>query len=71
VEGCSDRESVHLPHAFLFGLENHVHLVWVLKHRQRIMWEDICCEVSMCIRIFLEQNGAAIVEMNVRSDHVH
>jgi len=25
----------------------------------------------MCIRIFLEQNGGAIVEMNVRSDHVH
>lgn len=47
------------------------HLVWVPKYRQRILREDVCREVSTCIRIFSEQNGYEIVEMNVRPDHVH
>lgn len=47
------------------------HLVWVPKYRQRILRDDVCREVSTCIRIFSEEKGCEIVEMNVRPDHVH
>lgn len=47
------------------------HLVWVPKYRYRILREAVGREVATCIRIFSDQNGCEIVEMNVRPDHVH
>ena len=47
------------------------HIVWVPKYRYRVLSGDIAREVKNCIRIFSEQKGCKIVEMNVQIDHVH
>jgi putative transposase len=47
------------------------HIVWVPKYRFRVLKGPVAEEVVTCIRIFSEQLGAEIVEMNVQIDHVH
>ena len=47
------------------------HIVWVPKYRFRVLKGDIAEEVATCVRIFSEQLGCEIVEMNVQVDHVH
>ena len=47
------------------------HIVWVPKYRFRVLKGAIAEEVATCIRIFSEQLGCEIVEMNVQIDHVH
>ena len=47
------------------------HMVWVPKYRYRILEGKVAIEVSNCIRAFSERKGCEIVELNVRSDHVH
>jgi putative transposase len=45
--------------------------VWVAKYRFRVLKGPVAEEVVTCIRIFSEQLGAEIVEVNVQIDHVH
>ena len=45
--------------------------MWVPKYRFRVLKGAIAEEVATCIRIFSEQLGCEIVEMNVQIDHVH
>jgi len=47
------------------------HIVWVPKYRFRVLKGTIAEEVATCIRIFSEQLGCEIVEMNIQVDHVH
>ena len=47
------------------------HIVWVPKYRFRVMKGAIAEEVATCVRIFSEQLGCEIIEMNVQVDHVH
>ncbi len=47
------------------------HIVWVPKYRFRVLKDDIADEVATCVRIFSEQLGCEIIEMNVQVDHVH
>lgn len=47
------------------------HIVWVPKYRFRVLKGEIAEEVVACVRIFSEQLGAEIIEMNVQVDHVH
>ncbi len=47
------------------------HIVWVPKYRFRVLKGSIAEEVATCIRIFSDQLGCEITEMNVQVDHVH
>ena len=47
------------------------HIVWVPKYRFRVLKGAIAEEVATCIRIFSEQLGCEVIEMNVQEDHVH
>ena len=47
------------------------HIVWVPKYRFRVLTGAVAEEVDTCIRIFSEQLGCEIIEMNVQVDHVH
>ena len=47
------------------------HIVWVPKYRYRILRGPVAVEVNNCIRIFSEQKGCEVVELNVQTDHVH
>ncbi len=47
------------------------HIVWAPKYRFRVLKGDIADEVATCVRIFSEQLGCEIIEMNVQVDHVH
>ena len=47
------------------------HIVWVPKYRFRVLRGPIAEEVTTCIRIFSEQVGCEIIEMNIQVDHVH
>lgn len=47
------------------------HIVWTPKYRYRILTGQIAEEVKRCIRVFAEQQGSEVVELNVQSDHVH
>src|SRR3974390_2969393 len=47
------------------------HIVWVPKYRFRVLRGAIAEEVATCVRIFSEQLGCEIIEMNVQVDHVH
>ena len=46
------------------------HIVWVPKFRFRVLQGAIAEEVATCIRIFSEQLGCEIIEMNIQVDHV-
>jgi len=47
------------------------HIVWVPKYRYKILAGKIGQEVERCIRVFSEQQGCSIIELNVQVDHVH
>jgi len=47
------------------------HIVWVPKYRYRILRGAVAVEVNNCIRVFSEQQGCEVVELNVQTDHVH
>ena len=47
------------------------HIVWVPKYRFRVLKGAIAEEVVTCIKIFSDQLGCEIIEMNVQVDHVH
>lgn len=45
--------------------------MWVPKYRFRVLKGFIAEEVATCVRIFSEQLGCEIIEMNIQVDHVH
>ena len=47
------------------------HIVWTPKYRYRVLKGEIKAEVEHCIRLFADQKGCEIEEMNVQEDHVH
>ena len=47
------------------------HIVWVPKYRYRVLTGKVGQEVEKCIRIFSEQQGCEVGELNVQIDHVH
>ncbi len=47
------------------------HIVWVPKYRFRVLTGKVGQEVEKCIRIFSEQQGCEVGELNVQVDHVH
>ena len=47
------------------------HIVWVPKYRFRILTGKVSVEAERCIRVFSEQQGGEVVELNVQIDHVH
>ncbi len=47
------------------------HIVWVPKYRFRVLKGAVAEEVATCIRIFSQQLGCEIIEMNIQEDHVH
>ena len=47
------------------------HIVRVPKYRYRILSGTVAEEVDRCVRTFVEQVKAEVVELNVRVDHVH
>ena len=47
------------------------HIVFVPKYRLRILTGDVASEVNNCIRAFVEQQKAEVVELNIQIDHVH
>lgn len=47
------------------------HIVWTPKYRYRILKGKIKDEVEQCIRLFSEQKGCEVEELNVQEDHVH
>jgi putative transposase len=47
------------------------HIVWVPKYRLRILSGEIKSEVERCIRTFIEQQKAEVIELNIQIDHVH
>lgn len=49
----------------------HYHIIWVPKYRFRILTGDIKTEIEESIRIFSEQLGCKIEELNIQEDHVH
>ncbi len=49
----------------------HYHIVWVPKYRFRILKDKVKIEVEESIRMFSEQLGCKIEELNIQEDHVH
>ena len=47
------------------------HIVFVPKYRFRILTGRVAEEVEACIRVFSEQQGCEVIEINVQMDHVH
>ena len=47
------------------------HIVWVPKYRYRILKGNLANEVTRCIKMFSDQKGCEVVELNVQIDHVH
>ena len=47
------------------------HIVWVPKYRFRVLTGKVAEEVNKCVRVFSEQQGCEIVELNIQFDHVH
>ena len=47
------------------------HIVWVPKYRFRVLKGAIAEQVATCIKIFYDQLGCEVIEMNVQEDHVH
>ena len=46
----------------------HYHIVWVPKYRFRILKDGIKLEVEHAIRMFSEQLGCIIDELNIQED---
>ena len=49
----------------------HYHIVWVPKYRYRVLTGGVAAEVNRCIRMFSDQKGCKVVELNIQVDHVH
>lgn len=49
----------------------HYHIVWGPKYRFRILKDEVKIEVEETIRMFSEQLGCKVEELNVQEDHVH
>jgi len=47
------------------------HIVFVPKYRFRILTGEVAHEVERCIRAFVEQQKAVLVELSIQVDHVH
>ncbi len=47
------------------------HIIWTPKYRYRILKGEVGKEVDKCIRMYCDQLGCIVVELNVVSDHVH
>jgi len=47
------------------------HMVWVPKYRFRILSGKIKSEVESCVRTFVDQQKAEVIELNIQLDHVH
>ena len=47
------------------------HIVFVPKYRIRILTGEVAHEVERCIRAFVEQQKAELVELSIQVDHVH
>ena len=47
------------------------HIVWVPKYRYRVLKGNVSEEVQTCIKIFSEQQGCEVLELNVQVDPVH
>ena len=47
------------------------HIVFVPKYRFRILTGEVAQEVDRCIRAFIEQQKAELVELSIQADHVH
>jgi len=47
------------------------HIVWTPKYRYRILKDEVRDEVEHCIRMFADQKGCTINELNVQQDHFH
>ena len=47
------------------------HIVWVPKHRYRILKCSVKEEVIKCIHVFCSMSGCKVEELNVQDDHVH
>ncbi len=47
------------------------HIVRVPKYRYRILKGKLANEVSRCIKMFSDQKGCEVVELNVQIDHIH
>jgi putative transposase len=45
--------------------------VFVPKYRFRILTGEVAQEVDRCIRAFIEQQKAELVELSIQADHVH
>ena len=47
------------------------HLVWTPKYRYRILTGPLNKEVHNCVNIFASQLGCEIVDLNIKTDHIH
>ena len=47
------------------------HIVFVPKYRFRILTGEVAHEVERCIRAFVEQQKAVLVELSIQVDHVN
>jgi putative transposase len=47
------------------------HICWTPKYRYRVIAGEIAGEVNNCINVFSERQKCEMVELNVRTDHVH
>ena len=47
------------------------HIIWVPKYRFRILTGEIGVQVEKDIRMYSEWLGCEIIELNVRTDHIH
>ena len=59
---------LRLSHAIWYC---HYHIVWVPKYRFRILKNEVKTEVEEVIKMYSEQLGCKIEELNVQEDHVH
>ncbi len=47
------------------------HIVWVPKYRLKTLEGRLAEEVDRCVRVFTQQRGCELVELNIQIDHVH
>jgi putative transposase len=47
------------------------HIGWVPKYRFKVFTGKVAEEVDKCVRVFPEQLGCEIIELNIQFDHVH
>ena len=47
------------------------HIVFCPKYRYRVLRDPVAQSVYECLRLFADQLECQVVELNIRSDHVH